>query len=114
VTENDRVLRTVELLRAGETAGIGPLLSASQASMRDDFRITIPELDVAAETLERAGALGARMTGGGFGGCVIGLVPEAAVDAAVSAVEAAYEQHGFRAPVAFRATPSPGAHRVGP
>jgi len=113
VTENDRVLRTVELLRAGDTAAVGPLLSASQASMRDDFRITIPELDVAAETLEVAGAVGARMTGGGFGGCVIGLVPAADVDTAVAAVEAAYEQHGFRAPAAFRAQPSPGAHRVG-
>jgi galactokinase len=112
VTEDERVLHTVELLRAGDTAAIGPLLTASQASMRDDFRITIAELDVAADTLVEAGALGARMTGGGFGGCVIGLVPEALVDGAVAAVTDAYARHGFRPPAAFRATPSAGAHRV--
>jgi galactokinase len=112
VTEDDRVLQTVAHLRAGDTAAIGPLLTASQASMRDDFRITIAELDVAADTLVEAGALGARMTGGGFGGCVIGLVPDALVDDAVAQVSAAYERHGFRAPAAFRATPAAGAHRV--
>jgi galactokinase len=112
VTEDDRVLRTVELLRAGEPEGVGPLLTDSQASMRDDFRITIPELDVAADTLVEAGALGARMTGGGFGGCVIGLVPTGKVGDATEAVEAAYARHGFRAPSAFTAHPSAGAHRV--
>jgi len=113
VTEDERVLRTVELLRAGDTPGIGPLLTASQASMRDDFQITIPELDVAADTLVEAGALGARMTGGGFGGCVIGLVPDELVDAAVAAVEQAYDRHGFRPPAAFPAHPTAGAHRLG-
>ena len=111
VTEDERVLQTVELLRAGDTAAIGPLLTASQASMRDDFRITIPELDIAADTLVEAGALGARMTGGGFGGCVIGLVPVARVDAAVAAVEQAYARAGFRAPGSFTAHPAAGAHR---
>ena len=113
VTEDERVLRTVELLRAGDTAGIGPLLTASQASMRDDFQITIPELDVAADTLVEGGALGARMTGGGFGGCVIGLVPDDLVDAAVAAVEQAYDRHGFRPPATFAAHPTAGAHRLG-
>ncbi len=113
VTENDRVLRTVERLRAGDTAGVGPLLTASQASMRDDFRITIPELDVAADSLAAAGALGARMTGGGFGGCVIGLVPAAALDGAVEAVRLAYADQGFRAPEVFELYPAAGVHRVG-
>ncbi|WP_048876911.1 galactokinase, partial [Saccharomonospora saliphila] len=63
VTENERVLRTVELLRAGETDGIGPLLSASHASLRDDYEVTVPELDTAVEAALGAGALGARMTG---------------------------------------------------
>jgi galactokinase len=80
--------------------------------MRDDFRITIPELDVAADTLVEAGALGARMTGGGFGGCVIGLVPKDLVESAVVAVAEAYDRHRFRPPAAFRAAPSAGAHRV--
>jgi galactokinase len=113
VTEDERVLRTVELLRAGDTAAIGPLLTASQASMRDDFRITIPELDVAADTLVEAGAFGARMTGGGFGGCVIGLVPTELVDPAITAVEEAYARAGFRSPAAFVARPAAGAHRLG-
>jgi galactokinase len=113
VTENDRVLQTVELLRAGDTAGIGPLLTASQASMRDDFRITIAPLDVAADTLTAAGALGARMTGGGFGGCVIGLVPAGAVDDAVGAVRTAYERHSFQAPHVYQMSPADGVHRAG-
>ncbi len=74
VTENERVLATVAALHAGRVAEIGPLLSASHASMRDDFEITVPQVDVAAATAEAAGALGARMTGGGFGGCVLALV----------------------------------------
>jgi len=113
VTKDERVLRTVELLRAGDTAAIGPLLTASQASMRDDFQITIPELDVAADTLVEAGALGARMTGGGFGGCVIGLVPTELVEAAGAAVEAAYARAGFRPPASFVAHPAAGARRIG-
>ena len=113
VTEDERVLRTVALLRAGDTAATGPLLTASQVSMRDDFRITIPELDVAADTLVEAGALGARMTGGGFGGCVIGLIATDLVGAAVAAVEDAYGRAGFGPPAAFEARPGAGAHRLG-
>ena len=70
VTENARVLATVAHLRAGRPAAIGPLLTASHASLRDDFEVTVPELDVAVDAALAAGALGARMTGGGFGGCV--------------------------------------------
>jgi galactokinase len=80
--------------------------------MRDDFRITIPELDIAADTMVEAGALGARMTGGGFGGCVIGLLPRGAVEGAVAAVRTAYERCSFREPVTFEVRPSAGAHRV--
>src|SRR5919107_751636 len=67
VTENDRVLQTVELLAAQGPAAIGALLDASHVSMRDDFEISCPELDLAVEAARGAGALGARMTGGGFG-----------------------------------------------
>ncbi|MGH8859687.1 MAG: galactokinase, partial [Jatrophihabitantaceae bacterium] len=112
VTEDDRVLRTVELLRAARVRDIGPLLSESHASMRDDYRITIPELDVAADTLVAAGALGARMTGGGFGGCVIALIAEDRVPAAVAAVHDAYAVRGFRAPGALTVRPAQGAHRL--
>jgi galactokinase len=114
VTENDRVLRTVELLRAGQLDAIGPLLTESHASLRDDYRVSIAELDVAVETLLAAGALGARMTGGGFGGSVIALLHEHLVDAARQAVTAAFARQDFTSPVAFTARPSRGAHRVAP
>jgi galactokinase len=114
VTENERVLRTVELLRSGEVEAIGPLLDESHASMRDDYRITIPELDVAADTLVAAGALGARMTGGGFGGCVIALIAQSAVGGAAAAVEGEFARRGFRVPVHFSARPAAGARRASP
>ncbi len=112
VTENRRVLDTVALLRAGRLAEIGPLLSASHASLRDDYRVTIDELDVAAAAAEAAGALGARMTGGGFGGAVIALVPADAVETVTTAVAKAFAEHGFAEPGAFTAVPAAGAHRM--
>ena len=112
VTENQRVLDTVALLRAGQVSAIGPLLTASHESMRDDFEITVPEIDVAVSTALAAGALGARMTGGGFGGCVLALVPAQSADDVASAVAAAYAAHGFTAPTWFAAVPSAGAERL--
>jgi galactokinase len=111
VTEDDRVLRTVEALRAGRTAEIGPLLSASHASLRDDYEVTVPQLDVAAAAAEGAGALGARMTGGGFGGCVLALVAADGTGRVRDAVRAAYAEAGFGEPGFFDAVPSRGAHR---
>ncbi|MDW5326420.1 galactokinase [Plantactinospora sp. KLBMP9567] len=113
VTENQRVRQTVELLRAGRLAEIGPLLTASHTSMRDDFEITVPEVDTAVEAALTAGAYGARMTGGGFGGCVLALVDAAAAEAVASAVTEAYAARGFRAPSSFTVTPGPGAVRLG-
>ncbi|MFF3866796.1 galactokinase [Micromonospora sp. NPDC001898] len=98
VTENQRVLDTVELLRAGRIRDIGPLLTASHASMRDDFEITVPEIDTAVEAALAAGAYGARMTGGGFGGCVLALVDADRADAASATVTTAYAAHNFPAP----------------
>ncbi len=112
VTENARVLETVALLRDGKVGDVGPLLSASHASMRDDYQITVPEVDVAVEAALEAGALGARMTGGGFGGCVIALIDAAAVDAIMGRVRSAFAKHGFAEPVAFVADPADGARRV--
>ncbi|CAM3553269.1 galactokinase [Nocardioides zeicaulis] len=109
VTEDARVLAAVEVLRAGRLAELGPLFTASHASMRDDFRITVPEVDAAVESLLAAGAVGARMTGGGFGGCVIALVPADAVDAAGEAVRAAFADAGFGEPAVFTATAEAGA-----
>jgi galactokinase len=108
VTENERVLATVALLRAGAASDIGPLLSASHASLRDDYEVTVAELDVAVDAAVAAGALGARMTGGGFGGCIIALVRRADADPVADAVRAAFAANHFSAPSFFVATPSEG------
>ncbi len=112
VTENDRVLQTVQLLHGGQLRRIGPLLNASHKSLRDDYRVSIAELDVAVEALRSAGALGARMTGGGFGGSVIALLESDQVEAATTAVQVAYRQHEFTEPGTFTVRPSGGAQRV--
>ncbi|OLB77968.1 MAG: galactokinase [Actinobacteria bacterium 13_2_20CM_2_71_6] len=112
VTENQRVLDTVDLLHAGRFADIGPLLTASHASMRDDYEITVPEVDTAVSAALDAGAYGARMTGGGFGGCVLALIDAAAADSVSTAVAKAYAEAGFTAPATFSAVPSGGATRV--
>ncbi|RSD22777.1 galactokinase [Amycolatopsis eburnea] len=111
VTENQRVLETVELLRAGKLAEIGPHLDASHVSMRDDYRISTAELDLAVDSAREAGALGSRMTGGGFGGSAIALVLDADLGRVKAAVEAAYEKAGYRRPRMFTAVPSRGAGR---
>jgi galactokinase len=113
VTENARVLAVVAALRAGDDPRtIGPTLTASHASMRDDFEITVPEVDTAVQAALAAGAYGARMTGGGFGGCVLALVEAEAVEAVVRAVEAAYDAAGFQPPSAFVAAAADGARRL--
>ncbi|MEU4687399.1 galactokinase [Actinoplanes sp. NPDC023714] len=112
VTENQRVLDTVALLREGRTREIGPLLTASHASMRDDFEITVAQVDVAVEAALEAGAYGARMTGGGFGGCVLALIDADRAGATAAAVAAAYEKHGFTAPESWVAVAGPGAARI--
>jgi galactokinase len=112
VTENDRVLQTVDRLHAADYPAVGALLTASHASLRDDFRVTVPELDEAVEAALGAGALGARMTGGGFGGSVIALLAEDKVEAASAAVTAAFADHDFAAPTATTVRAAQGAHPV--
>ncbi|MEV6345733.1 galactokinase [Actinoplanes sp. NPDC051851] len=112
VTENQRVLDTVALLRAGSVREIGPLLTASHASMRDDFEITVERVDVAVESALAAGAYGARMTGGGFGGCVLALIDADRADATAAAVAGAYAEKGFEAPTSWLAVAGPGATRI--
>ena len=111
ITENQRVLDTVRVLREAGARAIGDLLVASHASMRDDFEISVPELDTAVEAALAAGAIGARMTGGGFGGAAIALIEQHAVDAVSDAVTAAFAASDFTAPHIFTVTPSAGAHR---
>jgi len=109
VTENRRVQEAAALLRDGDLVSLGELFTASHTSMRDDFEITVPEVDTAVEALMAAGAVGARMTGGGFGGCVIGLAPGERVGSASERVRAAFDRHGFTEPATFQARPSAGA-----
>ena len=111
VTENQRVLDTVRLLETEGPAAIGELLDASHRSLRDDFEVSIPELDLAVETALENGALGARMTGGGFGGSAIALVPIDGVSLLQVAVDGAFAEHGFGAPETFTVRPSDGALR---
>ena len=112
VTENQRVLDTVEVLRAGRLAEAGPLLTASHVSLRDDFEISWPEADAAVDAANGAGALGARMIGGGFGGSVIALAPAASCGRIQAAVRARFAREGFDPPRSLGAVPSAAAHRV--
>ncbi|CAN5513075.1 galactokinase [soil metagenome] len=111
VTENQRVLDTVDLLRTEGPLAIGPLLDASHLSMRDDFEISVPELDLAVETAQANGALGARMTGGGFGGAAIALVPASGISRIQVAVDGAFAEHGLQQPTMFTVTAADGASR---
>ena len=111
VTENQRVLDTVRTLREHGPAAIGELLDASHRSMRDDFEISVPELDLAVETAQANGAIGARMTGGGFGGSAIALVPSDAVSRLLVALDGAFAEHGFGQPDLFTVRASEGAKR---
>ena len=111
VTENGRVLEAAETLQAGRLADVAPLLDASHTSMRDDFEITVPTVNLAVETARRAGALGARMTGGGFGGCILALIPAGEFGGVFQEVTTAFAKAGFKAPAAFIAVPSAGAGR---
>ncbi|MFF3331528.1 galactokinase [Streptomyces sp. NPDC002888] len=111
VTENERVERVVSLLESDETRAIGPVLTEGHASLRDDFRISCPELDLVVDTALTTGALGARMTGGGFGGSAIVLAEATDVDTITKAVETAFAAAGFTAPRVFEAVPSAGARR---
>ncbi|MEO7016022.1 MAG: galactokinase [Leifsonia sp.] len=111
VSENQRVLDTVRTLREEGPTSIGELLDASHRSMRDDFEISVPELDLAVETAQANGAIGARMTGGGFGGSAIALVPSDALSRVLVALDGAFAENGYGQPDLFTVSPSEGAKR---
>jgi galactokinase len=98
VTEQARVLEAEEAIKAGDWAELGRLMTASHTSLRDDYEVSVPELDVAVEAALEAGALGARMTGGGFGGSAIALLPPGRDAAVRDAVLAAYVTQGWEPP----------------
>lgn len=113
LTENRRVLDFVAALDDSDFAEAGHVLTASHASMRDDFGITTEHIDLIADAAVRAGALGARMTGGGFGGCVIALVPTDRADVVGEAVRQAVSDAGFEQPVITRTRAAAGAGLCG-
>jgi galactokinase len=112
VTEIQRVTDTVAALDRVRWDEVGRLFDASHRSMRDDFEISCPELDCAVAIAVQAGAVAARMTGGGFGGSSVAVVPEERVESVMRAVDAAFVLEGFRSPVHLRAVPSAGARTV--
>ena len=118
VTENDRVLQVAALLdgvglgaRDGISA-IGALFTESHRSMRDDFEISAAQIDLAVDAALAGGAHGARMTGGGFGGCVIALVDAARTDSVARSVASAFAAAGYAPPVPFVTEAEAGAHRL--
>jgi len=112
VTENQRVLETVKVLGEDDLEEVGELLYQSHVSMRDDYEISSEELDAAVEAAMEAGAIGARMTGGGFGGSAIALIRRAQVEPVSQAVLAAFEQAGYVQPNIFTVVADEGAGRA--
>jgi galactokinase len=114
ITDDQRVHQAVAVLEAGHPAALGPVLHASHLSLRDDFEISWPEADATVEVAGRAGALGARMVGGGFGGSVIALIPAdpAAVTVITAALTAEYARQSWSPPRFLAAAPSAGASRL--
>ena len=106
------MLEVVALLRAGDVRAIGPAMTASHASLRDDYEVSCPELDLAVSTALAAGAHGARMTGGGFGGSAIALVETRTVPAVRSAVLEAFAAAGMTEPGFLDAVPAAGFGRA--
>jgi galactokinase len=112
VTENARVLEVVALLRQGDVKAVGPALAGSHASLRDDYEVSCAELDVAVETAVAAGAVAARMTGAGFGGSALALVPTDRAEAVGLAVAEAFTAAGFNPPATFPVAIADGATRL--
>ena len=111
VTENERTLAAAHALRAGDLRTMGRLMAESHVSMRDDFEITVPAVDRLVEILQAAIGPegGARMTGGGFGGCVVALLPEAGVDEVTRVVERQYRSPDGHPGTVYVSRPAAGA-----
>jgi galactokinase len=113
VTENARVLEVVRILRgAADPRGIGPVLTEGHVSLRDDFQISTVELDACVDAAVAAGAHGARMVGGGFGGSAVLLVDRDRAGVVADAVRERFARQGYAAPRTFDVVPSAGARRI--
>jgi galactokinase len=115
VTENERTLRAAEALAAGDLAAFGALMAASHRSLRDDYEVSCLELDALVDAAAaQPGVLGARMTGGGFGGCTVNLVETSALDGALEAIRRAFARRFRREPRAFVTRAAAGAEEIAP
>ena len=114
VSENARVLEAADALAAGNVAALGPLLNESHRSLRDDFDVSTPELDALAAALVEAGAIGARLTGAGFGGCVVGLASRDEADVIVESAAGRYWSQTGHQPRAYVFRAVDGAGRIPP
>ena len=112
VTETKRVIDAVNSLQDRDFASLGRLLNESHKSLRDDYDVSCPELNCAVESALSAGALGARMVGGGFGGSAIALISAAQTNQTISAIEKAFAENNFLAPRFFTSLPSQGAEII--
>jgi galactokinase len=112
LTEMARVTGAVDQLRARDFEALGRTFDASHVSMRDDFEISCAELDAVVDAAVQHGALGARMTGGGFGGSALALVPQDRVDAVTRAVTQVFADRGWPSPGFVPAAAGPGARRL--
>jgi galactokinase len=112
VSENARVLAAAEALQRGDVARLGSLMSASHASLRDDFEVSTPELDVLVDELGAAGAVGPRLTGAGFGGCVVALAPVEEAAALAARAAEAYRRRTGRNPTTYVCRAAAGAGRI--
>jgi galactokinase len=112
VAEMGRVLRAAELLRAGQVSALGELLTSSHWSLRDRFGVSWAEADEAVAAVIEAGGAGARMTGGGFGGCVVALVADGRVEEVRGAVTERFARRGWPVPCYLDGAPSGGGRRL--
>jgi len=112
ITENERVLQAVQALHRQDFGAFGRLLSASHRSLREDFEVSTPELDAFVEIALHSSALGARLTGAGFGGCALALVRSEDTGVLLRKVQQSFEARGFKQPECFSFQPAPGAEVV--
>ena len=113
LTENQRVLQAAEALRSGDLGLFGKLMAGSHTSLRDDFEVSCEELDVMVQLAEQdPGVYGARMTGGGFGGCTINLMQENHVESFRKNIAAEYERVTGRTPEIYVSSAADGAGRI--
>ena len=113
ITENDRTLQAAKAIQASDWPTVGQLMYASHASLRDDYAVSCPELDVVVDIAqsigEQGGMIGCRMTGAGFGGCVVSLVRTEAVRRITREIDVAYEKKTGKQATIFSSRPAAGA-----